>query len=363
MTLAPGQVAAVDPEVRLMARPRLRRLAITAVKTAVAVVVLLAVGRHVLATYGDLRGRSESIHFEPVWLAISGILYLLGLVAYAIYYERILRSSSAPLGFLAAWRTYIVSHLGKYVPGKAMVVVLRSGMAIPYGGRASTAAVATFYETLVMMCAGGLVAAAGFCSGSGSNAVDFTLPGWGQVELPIYRIAALSGLGLALAFLVIVLPPVFGRVTSLIALPIRGVEAAALPRVTGRLLIQGLFWSSGGWILLGLSQLAVIRSFDPAGAEAVAALGLSQVVIASVALATVAGFVVAVLPGGLGVREGVLMSVLSPALGKNHAVVAALSLRLVWVAAELVAAAVFFPWFRRRDGANGLALQSTEHGS
>ena len=33
-------------------------------------------------------------------------------------------------------------------------------------------------------------------------------------------------------------------------------------------------------------------------------------VIASVALATVAGFVVAVLPGGLGVREGVLMSAL-----------------------------------------------------
>ena len=41
-------------------------------------------------------------------------------------------------------------------------------------------------------------------------------------------------------------------------------------------------------------------------------LDLVPVVIASVALATVAGFVVAVLPGGLGVREGVLMSALPP---------------------------------------------------
>ena len=41
------------------------------------------------------------------------------------------------------------------------------------------------------------------------------------------------------------------------------------------------------------------------------------VVIASVALATVAGFVVAVLPGGLGVREGVLMLALEPALGSE----------------------------------------------
>jgi uncharacterized membrane protein YbhN (UPF0104 family) len=63
-------------------------------------------------------------------------------------------------------------------------------------------------------------------------------------------------------------------------------------------------------------------------------------------LATVAGFVVAVLPGGLGVREGVLMSTLAPVLGSDQAVIASLLLRLVWVAAELAAAALFFPWLR-----------------
>ena len=55
-----------------MARPRWRSLAITAVKSAVAIVVLWAVGRHVLRTYSDLRGRSESLHFEPLWLTIAG---------------------------------------------------------------------------------------------------------------------------------------------------------------------------------------------------------------------------------------------------------------------------------------------------
>ena len=111
---------------------------------------------------------------------------------------------------------------------------------------------------------------------------------------------------------------------------------------------------------MGLSQIAVVRSFDPAGADAVAALGLAPVVIASVALATVAGFVVAVLPGGLGVREGVLMSALAPALGNDHAVVAALSLRLVWVVAELIAAAVFFPWFRRSVAGSNLARKAAQ---
>jgi hypothetical protein len=344
-----------------MARPRSRQLALTVVKTAVAVVVLWAVGRHVLHTYSDLRSRSESLHFDPLWLTISAALYLAGLLAFAVFYERILRSSTSPIGFLPAWRAYIVSHLGKYVPGKAMVVVLRSGLAVPYGGRASTAAIATFYETLVMMCAGGLVAAIGFAGASRSETLPLAIGGWGPVELPIYRIGAISGLGLALAFLIVVLPPVFGRATRLVTLPIPGVSSDAFPRITARLLGQGIFWSTGGWILFGLSQLAVIRSFDPAGADAVASLGLAPAVIASVALATVAGFVVAVLPGGLGVREGVLMSALRPALGNDHAVVAAISLRLVWVAAELVASAVFFPWSGRRSAVAALPPESSQH--
>jgi hypothetical protein len=47
------------------------------------------------------------------------------------------------------------------------------------------------------------------------------------------------------------------------------------------------------------------------------------------------------------VREGVLMSALAPAIGADQAVIASLTLRLVWVAAELVAAALVYPWFRR----------------
>jgi uncharacterized membrane protein YbhN (UPF0104 family) len=340
----------VKPEVRPMARPRWQRLTITAIKMAVAVVVLWAVGRHVIRTLHDLHDQSRSPHFEPAWLVGSGFLYLAGLVAFGRFYERILRSSAAPVRLAAVLRAYVVSHLGKYVPGKAMVVVIRTGMVVTHGGRASTAAIATFYETLVMMAAGGLIAAVGFELAVGPESARFNLPVWGMVELPIYRVAACAGLGLGLVFLLLVAPKVFGRLVGFVSLPIRGVGSDAMPRLTGRLLGQGLLWSSAGWCLLGLSQLGVVRAFDPAGAAAVLALGLVPVVIASVALATVAGFVVAVLPGGLGVREGVLMSALAPALGPDNAVVAALVLRLVWVGAELAAAALLLPWFRRPLG-------------
>ena len=341
-----------------MARPRWKRTTIAALKAVIAAVVLWAVGRHVLRTWDDLVDRGVTLRFEPVWLAASGLLYLVGLAAYGVFYERILRASATPIGLVPALRAYLVSHLGKYVPGKAMVVVMRAGMVVPFGARASTAAIATFYETLVMMAAGGLVAGVGFAMAGDSGRVSLTLPGWGPLELPMYRLAALASLGLGLAFSVVVAPRVFGRLAGLISLPIPGVGPEALPRLSGRLLVQGLIWSSIGWILLGLSQLAVVYSMLDGTTTGVAALGRLPVITAAVALATVAGFVVAVMPGGLGVREGVLMSALAPSLGPDRSVVAALVLRLVWVAAELAAAAVLVPLLRPARAASKPPLEA-----
>jgi glycosyltransferase 2 family protein len=329
-----------------MPLPRWRPLAISALKSVVAVLVVCAVSRHVVLAWNDLGARNESLKFELRWLAGAGLLYVFGLAAYGRVFERILHSSATPVKLGPALRAYIVSHLGKYVPGKAMVVVIRAGMVVPFGARASSAAIATFYETLVMMATGGLLAAAGFAAANGPDLVALSLPVWGPVALPLYPFAALLGLVLGGGFLIVVAPPVFARLVELVSLPFPNVGTDLAPRYSARLLGSGMLWSSAGWALLGASQLAVVRAFDRTGAANLVAYGLVPLVIASVALATVAGFVVAVLPGGLGVREGVLMSVLAPAIGSDHAVVASLVLRLVWVAAEAAAAAVLLLCFR-----------------
>jgi len=339
-----------------MAHPSWKGWTLAAIKAIIAIVVLWAVGRHVLKTWNDLNRQGVSLHFEPGWLVGSGILYLAGLAAYGRFYERILQASTTPVRLGPALRAYLISHLGKYVPGKAMVVVVRAGLVVQYGARASTAAFATFYETLVMMAAGGLVAAGGFATAAGSRMVALRMPGWGHVRIPFYSLVSLAGLGLGVGFLVLVLPPIFGRLARLVSLPIPGVGPDALPRLTANLLVRGLLWSAAGWILLGFSQLAVVRAFDRSAAERLFQLGLGPVVIAAVALATVAGFVVAVLPGGLGVREGVLMSVLAPAAGTDTSVIAALALRLVWVIAELAIAALLVAWPRGKSMAHDSPL-------
>src|SRR5437660_1240799 len=92
-----------------------------------------------------------------------------------------------------------------------MVVVMSVGLVVPYGARPATAAFATLYETLVMMAAGGLAAGLGFAIGSGPSArVPVPLFGGSEVDAPL----ALMGLGLGLAFLVVVWPSVFPRLAG-----------------------------------------------------------------------------------------------------------------------------------------------------
>jgi uncharacterized membrane protein YbhN (UPF0104 family) len=322
-----------------------RRWIFTA-KAAVTILVLWAVGRHMLRTWDDIRHHEVALRVQPGWLVLSGVLYLAGICCNGRYYGRLLKAGATPIATFPSMRAYLISHLGKYVPGKAMVVIMRAGLSVPYGARAATSAIATFYETLVMMACGGLLAALGFALAGASPRFELPLPRRGTLDLELYQLAALLGLGMGLGFLVLVLPPVFRRLGTVTSLPFGKLASEAMPRISGGLLLEGLLWSSASWILLGCSQIEAAHGFRPLGKSEY--LSLIGVVIASVALATVAGFVVAVLPGGLGIREGVLMYALAPAIGEDQAVVAALALRLIWVAAELLVALILLPLGRPR---------------
>jgi hypothetical protein len=320
----------VEPEPAGPKRPKRRAWIKLAIKSALTVLVVLAVARQAGKTVRDLHARGESIRIAPVAFAAAVGLYIAGLVPLGLFYGRVLAASKTPIGAFAAIRAYLISHLGKYVPGKALVVVMRAGLSVPSGARPATAAFATFYETLVMMAAGGLLAAIAFSGASTSVPIPF-LPGR-SVPVPL----GLLGLVPGIAFLVVVEPRVFPRLAMVARLPFRGVGADALPVIRWRLLGEGLALATLGWTLMGLSQLAVLAALGPSTRLA----SEWPAVVGSVALATVAGFVVPIAPGGLGVREWVLWTALASVIDRERAVVAAVVLRLAWIVGEVVAAAV-----------------------
>src|SRR5882724_4326865 len=93
---------------------------------------------------------------DPVWLAVSVVAYLAGLGCWGAFWLRLLHRLDLypPPGVV--YRAYYISHLGKYVPGKAWAILLRATM-VP-GVRPGIAAISATYETLTTMAAGALLA-------------------------------------------------------------------------------------------------------------------------------------------------------------------------------------------------------------
>ena len=257
----------------------------------------------------------EKVTLNVPWLVTSGVLYLLGQLPSGMYWHRVLHR----LGQAARWgetlRAYYIGHLGKYVPGKALVIILRTGLIRSERVDTAVAAVSVFIETLTMMAVGAALAA-------GIIAVEFH-ENW--------KLLAVS-IGLLFAAGIPTLPPVFRRVIRLFRVGrANPLVLPLLDRLDYGTLALGWAGISVGWVVMGLSLWATLLGMG-ADQERLSDLPL---LIAAVALAIVTGFA-SLIPGGAIVRELVLTELLTqlPGVNKGQALLSAVVLRLVTLVAE-----------------------------
>lgn len=298
------------------------------VKTAIMVLVIWGLYRTISRAGDEFRERNLSasqLHYG--WLALAGGLYLAGLFPCANYWRGALLAMNQKPRWGEVLRAFYVGHLGKYVPGKALVVVLRTGLIRSDRVSGGVAAVSVFIETLSMMAVGALVASA-------ILAVRQHDDPW---------LLGLSLLLMVCAGLPIV-PPIFRTIVRL--LKVRKADPqveSALQGVKLPFILKGAVSIAAGWALIGLSLWATLRAIPDVQVDLLTTWPL---LTACVALAMVAGFA-SLIPGGMGVRELVVIPLLSPQFGEVNAIVSALLLRLTWMAAELLASAVLSVAFRR----------------
>jgi uncharacterized membrane protein YbhN (UPF0104 family) len=301
-------------------------------RAAILVIVLFAVRGTVRNALDELSKHQWHVH--PAWLAAAGLIYVMGLVPMAWFWHRALAALGQPAPWPAVLRAYFFGHLGKYVPGKALAILLRVAAVRRWVISIRIAVVSSLLETLTMMAVGAFLAAA-----------------LAVVVLRLEpRIAAFAG-AVALLVGLPTLPPVARRLArfgvqrlkdenqnaSDMEAPIPADIDASLHGINVRLLATGWLAAALCWVLLGLSLWTTLRSMgillDP--------LGDLPLLVAAVALAVVAGFA-SMLPGGLGVRDALLMQLLTPTCGAANALVAALFMRLVWLVSELVACVILY---------------------
>ena len=264
------------------------------------------------------------------WLVAAGVLYLLGLAPMGCFWYRALRVMGQTPKLGETMRAYYIGHLGKYVPGKALVVILRAGLLRSQRVDTGLAAASVFLETLTMMAVGAMLAAA-------------TIGIWFHEQTVLLWVA----IGLAIAAGGPIVPGIFRRLARLARVGRSNPEVSKkLDAIDWPLMITGAVTMACGWLVMALSLWAVVRAL---GIEGVELQNDWPVFVASVTLAMVAGFL-SLIPGGLGVRDLILFQIMVPFLARFvpegeeqvAAMVAAVLLRLVWLVAELLISGVLY---------------------
>lgn len=308
---------------------RARRWLTTAVKLMIVAIVVWCIRRTIVDAWQQLS--EHRWQFDFWWLAASGCFYLLGTLLCGIFWRLTLLALGQRVSLSQALRAYFIGHLGKYVPGKAMVVILRAGLVRGPGVDAALAAVSVFFETLTMMAVGAFLSAAVIAVWFRGQTLWF----WAAIAMML-----LSG--------VPTLPPVFKRLVRWIGVGRWNIASdEQLAGIGYRLTIAGWFLTACGWVLLGFSLWAVLRAM---GFSQYDFLNQLPIYTASVSLATVVGFL-SFVPGGAGVREAALTETLRitiPQLGGAASFVAAILLRLVWLVAELFISGILYAGVRGR---------------
>ncbi len=306
-----------------------RRRIVLAVKLLIVAVVLWLVRGTLSQSWHYLQSQlvehPRSLRLD--WLALSGGLYLAALLPEGLFWHWALRALGQDVGLLETLRAYYIGHLGKYVPGKAMVIVLRTGLIHSRRVDTSIAVASVFLETLTMM-------AVGACIAVPVLVIWFT-------RNPVFIAAAVCT---AIVAGLPTLPPVFGRLARMLGVGRSSpVVAQKLAGFDYRTLICGWMAMICGWIVMGASLWAMLRGLDfPAD------LAHSWYLYTAIAAMAVVGGFASMIPGGLVAREAVFTGLLAPLLGCDPsmavaaAVMVATALRLTWLLAELLISAILY---------------------
>lgn len=254
-------------------------------------------------------------------IGLSVIAGMLAMVPAWIGWHAILRDFGHRVHWSASLYAYFLGHLGKYIPGKAMAVMLRVGQLHRHKVPLGPAILSVFIETLTGFASGGVL---------GAVLLQWVeVPGW-------LRWSALAAIPLAALPLI---PHPFRGILRLVSrMRIgKGLEKL-LGVIDGRLMIRTIACALLGWCLQGLALWFVLGSLRPIQSDLLSGYSggfIWLVCTASMSLGGLAGFL-SMLPGGAFARELASIGVLLSIVPEPIALIATVIVRLTSIAAEIL---------------------------
>lgn len=294
-------------------------------KWAIASIVFVFLFLTIRKAYSDVLQHREHLDFSAMdwrWLLAGVFVYAVGMMPAAAAWLQTLRAFGQSVPFWVGLHAYFIGHLGKYVPGKAMVIVLRVGRLAPLGIEIKPTIVSIFVETLTSIAVGAIVGCIFIFF-----APEFP-PGW-------------LILGAAICIpcsLLLLLPHTFRALLAILAKS----KIGRMPRsvseaFTWRMMLRTCAWMALGWMLHGTAGWLVLS-----GIQSTPGLWTFQAwaaCVAAVSLGAVVGFA-SMLPGGAVVRELVITWLLSSIVPQPIALFAAIAFRIANLLAEFLVVGV-----------------------
>ena len=220
------------------------------------------------------------------------------------------------LNFKKAFKIFFYSSLGKYVPGKVWSVLGMVYMCEKEGiPREASMASAVLNQALNMI--GGMLLVVIV---SGTRFL-------GGLPKIIY-------FPLALIFIIFIYPPLLEKVLNMMLKLLKREPIKINLSFRNNLIFTFLFMLS--WCVYGVAFIIFIRSLTTCS------LSLSPIISSAFVFSYIVGFLSVFVPGGLGVREGILVFYLSSYFPLPVATLIALLSRLWMTAAEILGLAVSF---------------------
>ena len=282
-----------------------RAARIRAAQIAVMVLVLAFVLRALAARWDEFRAIELTIRLAPAWIALSVGVVLTTYLIQIESWRRVLAGWRQRLPYRSAARIWCVANLGRYLPGKIWTV---AGM-------------------VVMVQRAGVESWAAVASAVVMQALAFGTGAAAALALPTGGFGPRLALGVALATSLL-LAMGSAKLVRLANRLLSGVVLRPLPPLA---VLTGGILMFASWVGYGVAFWALARGVGVAGLTLPTAVSVF-------AAGYLLGWLAFLFPAGLGVREGVFLQLLQPAIGASGAVVLGVASRLLLTAAELAAA-------------------------
>jgi hypothetical protein len=283
----------------------------------------LFLGQQLYSKWDDIKAIFRQVDF--LYLEISTLILVFGFLLRPTSFQIFTRLSSKRLSYFQSARAYYLTQLTKYLPGGIWVYPSRVVVLKDVGVAASISSLGLVFESLTMVIAS-------FYLGSLFLLGGLTDIAWFK---QIQAIVLLGSLLVSVGF--VFLPELSRRFTPAfykkfdllyfleqVSLLHRGIA------LFGAIAVNVLMW-----VLAGISFHLLVLSFGESGITILLSISVFSI-------AWLVGFLSIFNPGGVGIREVVIVMILSHILPDPLPLMAAILSRLVWTFGEVFFFLVFF---------------------